>query len=197
MRKKRVGVFCGARPGKRPLFRQAAHALGEVLGQTGCDLVWGGAQVGLMGAVADGVISKGGRAIGVLPHGLARAEFAHRQASELIYVHTMAERKAQLAELSDAFIALPGGFGTLDELFEMLTLAQVGLSPKNVGLLNVDGYWGLLCQQIQRAVDEEFIAPAAAQALICEEDPKALLRKLLDQAPLPSAMTWLPPSPAL
>ena len=186
-----VGVYCGSRDGARPVYRQAAHELGLTLARNGLNLVYGGAAHGLMGAVADGVLSGGHRAIGVVPRGLARAEFAHPRLSTLHAVESMHERKALMEKLSDAFVALPGGFGTMDELFEILTWAQIGLHGKPIGLLNVEGYWDPLVAQIHRSFTEGFIPPVLQTALVVENSARALVARLLEHQPPPSAVKWL------
>jgi uncharacterized protein (TIGR00730 family) len=137
----RVLVFCGSSPGRRPEYAEAARQLGELLAQRGLGLVYGGASVGLMGAVADGALAAGGEVIGVIPRQLVEHEIGHSGLSELREVTTMHERKALMAELSDAVVALPGGTGTLDELFELFTWSQLGLHRMPMGLLDVAGYW--------------------------------------------------------
>lgn len=186
-----VGVYCGSRDGARPIYKQAAIELGKALAKNGLGLVYGGAQSGLMGAVADGVLGGGQPVTGVLPRGLARAEFAHPKLTTLHLVESMHERKAMMENLSDAFVAMPGGFGTLDELFEILTWAQVGLHAKPVGLLNVDGYWDPLEQQIQRGFEEGFIPPTLLTALVVEKTPEALVDRLMKHQPPASAIKWI------
>ncbi len=186
-----VGVYCGSRDGAKPSYREAAHAFGRELAKNGLSLVYGGAQSGLMGAVADGVLEGGQAVTGVLPHGLARAEFAHPRLTTLHLTESMHERKAKMESLSDAFVALPGGFGTLDELFEILTWAQVGLHSKPVGLLNVGGYWDPLEAQIRMGFDEGFIPPTLKTTLVVEKTPAALIARLLAHAPPPSAIKWI------
>jgi uncharacterized protein (TIGR00730 family) len=186
-----VGVYCGSRDGVRPSYREAAVGLGEVLAKNGLGLVYGGAHHGLMGAVADGVLGGGQHVTGVLPRGLARAEFAHPKLTTLHLVESMHERKAMMEKLSDAFVALPGGFGTLDELFEILTWAQVGLHEKPVGLLNVDGYWDPLEAQIRRGFEEGFIPPTLMTTLVVESNPETLIDRLLLHQPPPSAIKWI------
>jgi uncharacterized protein (TIGR00730 family) len=144
-----------------------------------------------MGAVADGVLGGGQQAIGVIPRGLARAEFAHPKLTTLHAVDSMHERKALMEELSDAFVALPGGFGTMDELFEILTWAQIGLHAKPIGLLNVEGYWDPLEQQIRRGFTEGFIPPGLDTALVVETSAEALVERLLLHQPPPSAVKWI------
>ncbi len=186
-----VGVYCGSRDGTRKVYREAAHALGATLARHRINLVYGGAAHGLMGAVADGVLSGGQRVVGVIPKGLARAEFAHPRLSTLHAVESMHERKALMEKLSDAFVALPGGFGTMDELFEILTWAQIGLHAKPIGLLNVEGYWDPLVQQIERSFEEGFIPPVLQTALVVENSAEALVARLLRHQPPPSAVKWL------
>jgi uncharacterized protein (TIGR00730 family) len=149
---KNVCVFCGSKNGDSPLFREAASQFGAALAANGLDLVYGGAHHGLMGAVADAVLAGGRQIIGVVPRGLARQEFAHPELSEHHVVDTMYERKALMAERADAFVALPGGFGTMDELFDMLTGAQIGLHHKPIGLLDVDGYYSAMLEWIRHAL---------------------------------------------
>jgi uncharacterized protein (TIGR00730 family) len=188
---KRVAIYCGARDGTRPVFREAATALGKELGRRKIGIVYGGARVGLMGAVADAVLAEGAEAVGVLPHGLARAEFAHDRLTALHKVDTMHERKAMMEQLAEGFIAMPGGFGTLDELFEIATWLQVGLHAKPIGLLNVDGYWSALMQQVQRGIDEGFIPQQLSSALVIDEQPAALIDKLLAHEVPPSVVKWV------
>lgn len=176
---RRVCVFCGSRAGDSPRFREAASALGAALASRGLDLVYGGAQHGLMGAVADAVLAGGRQIIGVVPRGLAREEFAHPELSEHLVVDTMAHRKALMAEKSDAFVVLPGGFGTMDELFEMLTGAQLKLHHKPIGLLDVDGYYAPLLEWIARGVQRGFIPGALKDELVVRDDANALVEALL------------------
>ncbi len=188
---KTIAVYCGSRDGKHPDYRAAAIALGRALAKNGLGLVYGGAQAGLMGAVADGVLAGGQPVTGVLPRGLARAEFAHPKLTALHLVETMHERKAKMEQLADAFIAMPGGFGTLDELFEILTWAQVGLHAKPIGLLNVRGYWNALVAQIDHSLAEGFVPSELASALVVDPDPGVLVEKLIAHQPPKSAITWI------
>ena len=188
---KLVCVYCGSRSGNRPIYREAAVALGAALARHKLGIVYGGAQAGLMGAVADGVLAAGQQAIGVLPRGLARAEFAHPKLTQLHWVESMHERKALMEKLSDAFVALPGGFGTLDELFEILTWAQIGLHAKPIGLLNVDGYWDSLVLQIRRGFEEGFIPQVLETALVVERTADALIDRLQEHQPPPPAVKWI------
>jgi uncharacterized protein (TIGR00730 family) len=175
---KRVLVFCGSSPGRIPEYADAAQELGRLLAQRGLETVYGGASVGLMGAVADGALAAGGRVIGVIPTRLVEIEVAHAGLTELRVVETMHERKALMAELSDAVIALPGGTGTLDELFELFTWSQLGLHRKPLGLLDVAGYWQPLLVFLHHAVNERFLRAEHLDTLLVEQYPAALLDRL-------------------
>jgi uncharacterized protein (TIGR00730 family) len=159
----RLCVFCGSNTGSAPSFGATAVELGSAMARDGIDLVYGGAGVGLMGLLADAVLAGGGEVIGVLPESLERAEIAHRGLTSLVPVGSMHERKALMADLADGFIALPGGFGTLDELAEALTWSQLGLHAKPVVLLDVDGFWTHLLRFFDQAVDQGFLRPAHRQ----------------------------------
>jgi uncharacterized protein (TIGR00730 family) len=186
----RIAVFCGSSLGSAEAYRSAAEALGVLLARRGHALVYGGGQVGLMGAVADAVLRAGGTAVGVIPEALAGREIAHAGLSELHVVPTMHARKALMAELSSAFVALPGGFGTLDELFEIVTWGQLGLHRKPVGLLDVGGYFGSLLRFVEHAVAERFVRPEHAELLVVEAEPEALLDRLATHRP-PSLPKWI------
>ncbi|HEU4454061.1 MAG TPA: TIGR00730 family Rossman fold protein [Longimicrobium sp.] len=186
----RVCVFCGSNPGARPVYAEAARALGRTLAERGIGLVYGGAHVGLMGAVADTVLAAGGEAIGVIPHSLVEREVAHGGLSELHVVNSMHERKALMADLAGAFIALPGGYGTLDELCEILTWSQLGLHPKPVGLLNVEGYFDPLLALFDRAVAEGFLPPAHRGLALDDTDPARLLDRFAAYEP-PATGKWI------
>jgi uncharacterized protein (TIGR00730 family) len=188
---RRLAVFCGSKLGVKPVYAQAATALGTAMASKGLGLVYGGAANGLMGAIADAVLAGGQSAIGVIPRGLARHEFAHPRLTESHLVDTMHQRKAMMSDLSDGFIAMPGGFGTIDELFEALTWAQVGLHSKPIGLLNVDGFYDALLAWVQHGLDEGFVPSTLATALVAESDPVVLLERLLVHQPPPSAVTWV------
>lgn len=187
---KRVCVFCGSNPGSRPIYAQTAHRLGTLLARSGVGVVYGGARVGIMGMIADSALAAGGEVIGVLPDFLFNKELAHAGLTELHIVASMHERKAKMAEYADAFIALPGGLGTFEEIFEMLTWTQLGVHKKPCGLLNVDGYYDPLRAQLDRAVEDGFLRPLHRDIAIVEEDPEALLARLRDFIPLP-APKWL------
>ncbi len=176
---RRLCVYAGASPGSDPVFARAARDLGELLAQSGIGLVYGGASIGLMGAVADAVLGAGGEAIGVIPTGLKRREVAHERLSELRTVGSMHERKATMNELADAFLALPGGLGTLDELLEAATWTQLGIHAKPCGLLNVRGYWDSLIAQLDRAAEDGFLRADHREVLLVDTDSAALLQRLL------------------
>lgn len=173
-----ICVFCGSSPGARPVYREAAAALGELLAGRDIGLVYGGATVGTMGAVADAALNAGGRVYGIIPKALADIEIAHPGLTELQVVDTMHTRKARMAELSEAFIALPGGIGTLEELFEVWTWTQLGIHRKPVGLLNVDGFYDLLSGFLDQLVTEGFVKPGHRQTLCSAPTPAALLDAL-------------------
>src|ERR1700761_6746547 len=155
--RRRVCVFCGSKAGADAAYRAESVALGRLLGKAGLGLVYGGAQVGLMGALADAALANGSEVIGVIPRALAGVEVAHQGLSQLVLVETMHERKALMVQEADAFVALPGGFGTLDEFFEVLTWAQLGIHTKPCLLVNTDGYYDQLLSFIGIAVDQGFL----------------------------------------
>jgi uncharacterized protein (TIGR00730 family) len=175
---KRVLVFCGSSPGRQPGYAAAATELGQMLAARDLEVVYGGARVGLMGALADAAMAAGGTAIGVIPSRLVEHEIAHDGLTKLHVVETMHERKALMAELSDAVIALPGGSGTLDELFELFTWKQLGLHRKPIGLLDVDGYWQPLLAFLEHAVNERFLRAEYLEDLQVESSVEALLDRL-------------------
>jgi uncharacterized protein (TIGR00730 family) len=187
----RACVFCGSSPGARPQYTEATEDLGSLLVQNGITLVYGGASVGLMGRLADTVLSEGGEAVGVIPRALVEREIAHLGLSELHVVDSMHERKALMADLSDAFVALPGGLGTLDELFEVYSWAQLGLHRKPCGLLNVEGYYQHLADFLDRAVGERFVRDEHRDMLIVEEDPATMLERLRGFDPARVTPKWI------
>ncbi len=176
---KRVCVFCGSSNGGRPSYRQAAAALGRLAGASHVGVVYGGGNVGLMGALADAALAVGGEVIGVIPEHLVSKELAHRRV-ELRIVHSMHERKALMADLADAFIALPGGYGTLEEFCEVLTWSQLGLHTKPCGLLNVDGYYDGLLGLLDHAVAEGFVRPESRDLVLVDDDAAHLMARLSD-----------------
>ena len=174
----RVCVFCGSQPGRAPAHAAAARALGSELAARGIELVYGGGHVGLMGILADEVLARGGRAIGVIPRALLERELGHAGLTELHVVGSMHERKALMAELADAFVALPGGFGTLEEICEAITWAQLGLQRKPCALLDVEEYWAPLVALFDQAVAAGFVEPASRALVLHERDPGRLLEVL-------------------
>jgi uncharacterized protein (TIGR00730 family) len=191
----RVLVFCGSSPGARPEYAEQARELGRRLAARGLGLVYGGASVGLMGAVADAALCAGGEVIGVIPRSLVRAEVAHGGLVDLRVVETMHERKALMAELADAVIALPGGTGTLDELFELFTWSQLGLHAKPIGLLDVAGYWQPLLAFLDHAVTERFLRAEHRDTLLVETEPERLLDRLAEHRPAVRSK-WMDRDPA-
>jgi len=186
----RICVFCGSNPGDDPAYLEAARAFGELLAARDLELVYGGGRVGMMGALADAVLEGGGSVIGVIPQALAEKEVAHEDLTQLYLVASMHERKATMAKLSDAFVALPGGFGTLEEFCEVITWAQLGLHSKPCGLLDVGGFWGPLTQFFDRCVGAGFVGEAERELVLVESDPAALLGRLESFQPL-STKRWI------
>jgi uncharacterized protein (TIGR00730 family) len=174
----RICVFCGSSSGTGESYLQAARAVGRLLYERNIELVYGGGRVGLMGAVADACLAAGGRVTGVIPQLLVDKEVAHRGLTELRVVHTMHERKALMADLADAFLALPGGYGTWDELCEVLTWSQIGIQRKASALLNVNGYYDPLLAMADRAVAEGFLRDVHRELLLTDTDPARLLDRL-------------------
>lgn len=187
---KRVCVFAGSSVGIHAEYQDAARALGRTLAERGIGLVYGGARVGLMGIIADATLTAGGEAIGVIPAALVAREIAHEGLTELRIVSSMHERKALMADLSDAFIAVPGGWGTLEEFFEVLTWAQLGLHRKPCGLLNVLGYFDGLLSFLEHAVGERFLRREYASMIAVAASPAALLDRLGSYAP-PTVEKWI------
>ena len=171
-------VFCGSSPGRSRSYVRSASELGRLLASRRLEIVYGGASVGLMGALADSALAAGGTVIGVIPTRLVEREIAHAGLTKLHVVETMHERKALMAELSDAVIALPGGTGTLDELFELFTWKQLGLHRKPIGLLDVDGYWQPLLAFLEHAVDERFLHAEHLETLLVDRSASVLLDRL-------------------
>ncbi|MDH1265587.1 TIGR00730 family Rossman fold protein [Pseudomonas sp. GD03944] len=173
-----ICVFCGASPGAHPIYRQAAEALGRHLAEQGVRVIYGGGAVGLMGVVADAAMAAGGEVVGIIPQSLERAEIGHTGLTRLEVVDTMHTRKARMAELSDAFIALPGGLGTLEELFEVWTWGQLGYHSKPLGLLDVNGFYAKLGDFLDHLVQERFVRAEHRGMLQLSETPDDLLHKL-------------------
>jgi uncharacterized protein (TIGR00730 family) len=187
---KRICVFCGSSKGKQEVYVAQAKALGKAMANQGIGLVYGAGGIGLMGAVADSVIEAKGEVTGVIPYALATKERAHPAANMRI-VNTMHERKAMMAELSDAFIALPGGFGTFEELLEIITWGQLGIHQKPIGLLNTAGYYDPLLTMIDRAVSEGFILPNYRNLIVVDSNVEALLEKLFQYQALEGIVQWI------
>lgn len=187
---KRIVVFCGSSLGNEAQFEQGATALGKVLTRQNIGLVYGGAKVGLMGAMADTVLEHRGEVIGVIPTFLSSKEIAHDGLTELVLVKSMHERKAKMLELGDGMIAMPGGFGTLEELFEVLTWAQLGLHQKPIGLLNTGGYFNALLKMANQMVDSGFLKPEHRAMLLESTDPETLIDQMKAYQ-APEAPKWL------
>lgn len=187
---KRITVFCASSLGIESIYKEQAYALGKTLAQRNIGLVYGGAKVGLMGAVANGAIEYGGEAIGILPHFLGSKEIAHEGLTELILVDTMHERKTKMHELCDGVITLPGGFGTMEELFEMLTWAQLGLHKKPIGILNVNGFYDELISLIQSMVNKGLLKPVNQQMLLVDDRIDGLLAKMQSYV-APEVAKWI------
>ncbi len=190
---KAICVFCGSSYGKQPIYAEAAQGLGKLLAQRDIGLVYGGGGVGLMGVIARTVIEAGGRVTGVLPHVLRGKELPSAELLGLIYgelieVDTMHERKATMARLCDAYIAMPGGYGTLDELFEAVTWGQLGIQRKAIGLLNVNGYFDPLLAWIDRAVTDGFVNSTYRDLMVVEQRSEALLERLIAHTPPPGLL---------
>ncbi len=177
---KRLCVFCGSSPGKAPVYAEAAGELGRAMAARKIGLVFGGGRIGLMGVIADAVLAEGGEAIGVIPKALKERELGHDGVTELRVVSSMHQRKAMMADLADGFIAMPGGFGTLDELCEILTWAQLGIHDKPCGLLNVNGFFAPLLALFDHQMEEGFLAAKHRALLRVEEKPELLVSALME-----------------
>lgn len=186
----RICVFCGSNSGARSEYADAAALLATHLVSNGIGIVYGGGKVGLMGKLADAALQAGGEVIGVIPRHLLEKEVAHSKLTELRIVGSMHERKALMADLSDAFIALPGGYGTFEEFCEVITWTQLGLHRKPCGVLNVAGYYDPLLRLFDHATDEQFVSPAHRALVISDEQPKSLVRRLFEYQ-LPTVGKWI------
>ncbi|WP_264530769.1 TIGR00730 family Rossman fold protein [Flavobacterium sp. N502540] len=187
---KRITVFCGSSFGTDKIYKEQAALLGKTLAQQNIELVYGGANVGLMGAVADGILNEGGKAIGVLPNFLRSKEIAHLGLTELIVVESMHERKTKMNDLCDGVIALPGGFGTLEELFEMLTWGQLGLHKKPIGILNIDGFYDSLIELTKVMVEKGLLKPVNQEMLLVSDTIEDLLHQMRNYVP-PATGKWI------
>ncbi len=190
---KRITIFCGSSTGNKAIFKNTTIELGKAMAQRKIDLVYGGAKVGIMGAIADAVLAAGGKAIGVLPKFLQEKELSHEGLTELILVETMHERKTKMNELCDGVLALPGGFGTMEELFEMLTWGQLGLHKKPVGILNIGGFYDSLNLLTQTMVDNGFLKSLNRDMLLADENINAILDKM-ENYKAPEVGKWLAPA---
>jgi hypothetical protein len=187
---KRVCVYCGSSIGNQSIYREMAEAMGALLARRGIGLVYGGGNVGLMGVVADATLAGGGEVIGVIPRSLANREIAHTGVTDLRVVDSMHTRKAMMADLSDAFIAMPGGVGTFEEFFEAVTWTQLGVHRKPCGLLNVGAFYSPLAAFIDQAVTEGFIKPVHRAMIVVDDDPERLLNSLAT-IELPNVPKWV------
>ena len=187
---KRITVFCGSSFGTEEIYKQQATLLGQTLAKQNIELVYGGANVGLMGAVADGILKEGGKAIGVLPNFLRSKEIAHLGLTELILVESMHERKTKMNDLCDGVIALPGGFGTLEELFEMLTWAQLGLHKKPIAILNINGFYDALIELTKVMVEKGLLKEANQQMLLVSDNIDNLLDQMKNYV-APTTGKWI------
>ncbi|MBC8081822.1 MAG: TIGR00730 family Rossman fold protein [Hymenobacter sp.] len=189
---KSVAVYCGSSAGTNEIYARQAQDMGRILAERGMTLVYGGGRVGLMGAIADSVLAHGGRAIGVIPDFLAEKEVEHRGLTELHIVRSMHERKLLMADLAEGFVAMPGGYGTMEELFEVLTWGQLGLHPKPVGVLNVLGYYDHLLRALDHMAAEGLLRPENRRQLLSDPTPTGILDQMLSYKPIPLAQ-WLTP----
>jgi uncharacterized protein (TIGR00730 family) len=187
----RICVFCGASPGARPAYRDATSQLARLLASEGIGVVYGGGGVGLMGALADAVLAEGGEITGVIPRALMDREIAHRDVADMRVVGSMHERKALMVELADAFVALPGGIGTLEELFEVYTWAQLGLHRMPCALLNVEGYYDDIADFLAHAVEERFLRDETRELLMVESEPATLIERLRSFEPQAVVPKWI------
>jgi uncharacterized protein (TIGR00730 family) len=189
---KSICVYCGSADGIPPKYLDAARQMGLTLARRGVALVYGGGRTGLMGAVAEGALSGGGQVTGVIIKSMNTHALAHAGLTRLEVTATIHQRKARMYELADGYIALPGGYGTLDELFETLTWAQIGVHEKPVGILNVSGYYDALLEMLDRAAAEQFIFPEHRLALLCDSDPERLLEAMQNHRPAREAVErWM------
>ena len=187
---KSITVFCGSSFGSDAVFEKQATLLGQTLAKQNIQLIYGGADVGLMGAVADGALNAGGKVVGVLPHFLQSKEIAHKQLTELILVETMHERKTKMNELCDGVIVLPGGYGTLEEFFEMITWAQLGLHKKPIAVLNIDGFYDDLIKLVQTMVDKGFLKQINRDMLLINDNIDELL-EMMKNYEAPTVGKWI------
>lgn len=189
---KSIVVFCGSSEGYHEVYRETGYQLGAILAERGYDVVYGAAQVGIMGAVAEGALQNGGKVIGVIPHFLRTKEVAHEGLTEMILTDTMHERKLKMHELSDGVIAMPGGWGTMEELFEMMTWAQLGLHQKPIGILNTQGFYEPLLALLHTMTEEGFLKEEYREMVVVSEDIFELLEKMENYV-APDLPKWITP----
>jgi uncharacterized protein (TIGR00730 family) len=188
---KSIGVFCGSSVGAKEIYTTKARELGKLMAEQDITLVFGGGKVGLMGVIADSVMEHGGKAIGVITHYLENREVGHPGITDLHVVDTMSDRKNLIADLSDGFIAMPGGFGTFDEVMEVLTYFQLGISEKPTGFLNVDGFYNHLIAMMDHVLEEKFMKYEHRHNVLVDAEPNALLEKMLNFEPLELPEKWI------
>jgi len=186
-----ICIYCGSKHGVHNAYTEAANALGRQLARAGLGLVYGGGSVGLMGVVADAVLAEGGEVIGVIPTVLSRKELLHTGCTTLHQVATMHERKALMEDCADGFIALPGGYGTLDELFEIITWAQLGLHHKPIGLLNIEGYYDQLIAFLRHTVEQGFVRETFIDMLLVDDNSERLLQRMAAYRATPATGKWI------
>lgn len=181
---KSLCVFCGSSPGSDPVYAESAKTLGTILAEQNIKLIYGGAGVGLMGVLADSMLEKGGQVTGVIPSFFSKKEIAHQNLGELLFVDSMHERKLLMAKLSEGFLALPGGFGTMDELFEVLTWSQLDLHQKPIGILNISGYYDHLLAFFDHMTGEKFVKVPHRQMVLSSGDPADLIKQMKNYQPV-------------
>lgn len=187
---KRICVFCGSSAGEDPRYLEAADRFGQILAREAIELVYGGSRVGMMGRLAAATLQAGGRVVGIIPGAVMNRELAHQELTELRVVKSMHERKSEMAQLSDAFVALPGGLGTIEAFFELLTWAQLGLHRKPCAVLDVAGYFQPLVRFLDHVTREGFMARPHRELVLVEEDPEELVRRMRVYQP-PSIPRWI------
>lgn len=188
---KSISVFCGSSIGRKDTYRRAAVDLGMLMAEKEVTLVYGGGNIGMMGAIADTVLEQGGKVTGIMPQYLLEKEIAHTGVQNMHIVKSLMERKEMMIDISDAFIVLPGGFGTLDELFEVVTMLQLGKISKPVGIVNTDGYFDELIRMMDKGVHEQFVKPVHRENILVDESVKSLLKKILEFNPAANEPKWI------
>lgn len=186
-----ISVFCGSSIGRQDTYRRAAVDLGMLMAAKGITLVYGGGNIGMMGAIADTVLEQGGRVTGIMPQYLLEKEIAHTGVQDMHIVKSLMERKEMMIDISDAFIVLPGGFGTLDELFEVVTMLQLSIINSPVGIVNTDGYFDELIRMMDKGVHEQFVKPVHRESILVDESVKNLFTKILEFNPAANEAKWI------